>query len=65
MKSLARIHVWWSGINTEIETLVCSCTACQGIQNHQPPTVSHPWIWPSCPWQHIHLDFAGPFWRHI
>ena len=21
----------------------------------------HPWIWPSRPWQRIHLDFAGPF----
>ena len=21
----------------------------------------HPWVWPSKPWQRVHLDFAGPF----
>ena len=21
----------------------------------------HPWVWPSRPWQRIHVDFAGPF----
>ena len=20
----------------------------------------HPWIWPSRPWQRVHVDFAGP-----
>ena len=20
----------------------------------------HPWLWPSKPWQHIHVDYAGP-----
>ena len=65
MKSLARLHVWWPGIDTEIETLVRNCSACQGIRNYQPPTTSHPWVWPSRPWQRIHLDFAGPFWGHM
>ena len=65
MKSLARLHVWWPGIDTEIETLVRNCSACQGIRNHQPPTTSHPWVWPSQPWQRIHLDFTGPFWGHM
>ena len=23
--------------------------------------VSNPWIWPSRPWQHLHIDFARPF----
>ena len=64
MKSLARLHVWWPSIDTEIET-VHNCSACQSTQNHQPPTTSHPWVWPSRPWQSIHLDFAGPFWGHM
>ena len=21
----------------------------------------HPWVWPSKPWQHVHIDFAGTF----
>ena len=24
----------------------------------------HPWIWPSRPWQRIHIDFAGPMGGH-
>ena len=20
----------------------------------------HPWLWPTQPWQHIHIDYAGP-----
>ena len=23
--------------------------------------VNNPWIWPTRPWQRIHVDFAGPF----
>ena len=42
MKSLALLHVWWPGIDTEIETIVHNCSAYQGIRNHQPPTTSHP-----------------------
>lgn len=25
----------------------------------------HPWDWPELPWQHIHLDYAGPFIRKM
>ena len=28
---------------------------------NSPPTASlHPWEWPAPPWQHLHIDFAGP-----
>ena len=26
---------------------------------------THPWVWPTAPWQHIHVDFAGPFLGHV
>ena len=61
MKSLARLHVWWPGIDKEIESVVHNCMACQSVRNKQPPTSLHPWSWPTRPWQRIHLDFAGPF----
>ena len=67
MKSLARSHVWWPGLDKDIENMVKACTSCQ-----QAPAVAplHPWIWPSRPWKHVHVDFAGPFlgsslWMHI
>ena len=26
-----------------------------------PPSLDlHPWMWPSRPWKHIHVDFVGP-----
>ena len=33
MKSLARIHVWWPGIDKTIEQLVHDCEACQSVRN--------------------------------
>ena len=27
-----------------------------------PPSAPlHPWVWPTKPWERVHLDFAGPF----
>ena len=25
-----------------------------------PAAPLHPWLWPTKPWQRIHVDFAGP-----
>ena len=57
MNSLARIHVWWPGVDKDIEEMVNGCEACQEVWNTPSATVSHPWTWPD---QHIHIDFAGP-----
>ena len=65
MKSLDRLHMWWPGIDTEIELLVRHCTICQSIWNSQLPTTLHPWAWPNRPWQQVHLDFTGPFLGHM
>ena len=39
MKSIARIHVWWPGIDKKIEEVVKSCLPCQNIRNKPPLTV--------------------------
>ncbi len=36
----------------------------QFAKSHVLLTPLHPWEWPSQPWSHIHLDFAGPFLGH-
>ena len=61
MKSLARIHVWWPGIDKSIEQVVRSCEACQSVRNYLSSALLHPWAWPDGPWNRIHVDFAGPF----
>ena len=60
MKALARAHIWWPGIDTEIEDMVRRCSACQLHRNHNAPVQVTCWPWPSTPWTRIHADFAGP-----
>ena len=61
MKAVARSHVWWMGIDKDLESLAKSCPECAEVKQAPPSAPLHPWIWPSRPWQRIHLDFAGPF----
>ena len=61
MKSLARLHEWWPSVDSQIEDIVSSCVACQGMRNRPPTVMLHPWVWPTRPWQRIHVDYAGPF----
>ena len=61
MKEVARSYAWWEGIDKDIETLVKSCKSCQTVKNSPPMSPLHPWLWPTKPWQRLHLDFAGPF----
>ena len=61
MKSLARSHVWWPGLDKQIEETAKSCTSCQSVKHAPPVAPMHPWIWPTTPWQRIHVDYAGPF----
>lgn len=58
MKSLARGHVWWPGLDAEIENRVRSCRVCQAVQKTPAVAPLHPWRWPERVWQRIHIDFA-------
>lgn len=61
MKALARMYVWWPGINSDVEKTARLCRECQEVQSSPPPAPLNPWKWPSRPWARLHLDFAGPF----
>ena len=60
MKSIARSYVWWPGLNEDLETLVKGCPKCQSCRSAPAVAPLHPWLWPTHPWQRIHVDFAGP-----
>ena len=61
MKALARSHVWWSGLDKDLEVMARSCRACLAVKQAPANALLHPWAWPSQPWQRLHIDFAGPF----
>ncbi len=61
MKTLARMFVWWPGLDFDIEQFVQQCSICQSQQSVPPAVTIQPWKWPSVPWYRIHLDLAGPF----
>ena len=60
MKAIARSHIWWPGVDSDIETLVKSCEPCLSVNLSAPKSSLNPWLWPAKPWVRIHVDFAGP-----
>ena len=65
MKALARSYIWWPNMDTDIETLVKTCTECQESRPSPPTAPLHPWEWPASPWSRLHIDFAGPYLGHM
>jgi len=61
MKNLARSHVYWEGIDKDIEEYVRHCESCLKFGKMPKKEQIHPWEYPSGPWQRVHVDFAGPF----
>ena len=61
MKALARSYLWWPKLDKHLEDMVKSCTSCQSVKEAPPVAPLHPWIWPTKPWERIHVDFAGPY----
>ena len=61
MKYLARSHVSWPKMDSELEMKVQSCNVCQVNRKLPPEAPLHPWEWPHKPWVCLHGDYAGPF----
>ena len=60
VKSVARSYVWWPGIDRDLESLAKSCPKCQSMRSTPAVAPLHPWLWPTQPWDRIHVDFTGP-----
>ena len=65
MKTIARMFIWWPGLDIDIENVVKHCNKCQQQRPSPPVAPLHPWKWPSHPWTRLPLDFAGPFLGHM
>ena len=49
-KSLARMYVWWPGIDRDVDRCVRQCATCQKSRPEPPEAPLHSWSWPTRPW---------------
>ena len=59
MKAIARQHVWWPGLDQEIEEVAKGCDACQQAKGQERRVPLLPWSWPERPGDRVHIDFAS------
>ena len=59
-KSFARMYVWWPNLDEDITSISQRCGKCQSTRANVPNTPVHPWVWPSKPWERVHIDYCGP-----
>jgi hypothetical protein len=57
MRELARIHVWWPGLRSQIEEKVGNCDSCQETRGMPKASTTLPWPSSHVPWERIHLDY--------
>ena len=51
-------------MDSAIEEIVRSCRQCVNTKLAPPAAPLIPWVWPSRPWQRIHVDFATHLGKH-
>ena len=60
MKALARSYLWWPKLKNNLKIWSSHvATSCQSVKEAPPVVPLHPWIWPSKPWERIHVDLLG------
>ena len=65
MRELARFTVYWPGLDEAVEKYVQNCSSCQEARAREPLVPLFAWNVPSEPWSRLHVDFAGPFEKHM
>ena len=58
MKAAAHSHVWWPGLDSDIEERARGCKQCFKTRKTPQAAPPFPWSWHTAPWQRIHVDFA-------
>ncbi len=62
MKRKLRESYWWPGLDTQVETIVRTCSGCQLSEKSQPPDPVPPITIPkpTIPWKQLGLNISGP-----
>ena len=55
---VARSHVWWPGIDNDIEETARGCKQCFKTRKAPPAAPLFPWSWATAPRQRRHVGFA-------
>ena len=43
IKALVRSHVWWKGMDQDLDLLVKNCSVCDAVKQAPPKAPLHPW----------------------
>ena len=62
-KAALSSRFWWPSLNEDVKSYVQACVSCQKNKprNHAPYGRLQPLENPCQPWEHVHIDFFGPF----
>jgi transposase InsO family protein len=62
-KAALSSHFWWPSLYEDVKAYVQACVSCQKKKprNHDPYGSLQPLENPCQPWEHVHIDFFGPF----
>ena len=60
VKELARIFIWWLGLDDDTQKRIQACIQCQINQKLPISWSLHPWEQHERPWSRVHKDYVGP-----
>ena len=58
MKAVARSFFWWPHLDDDIATMCAACELCQQHAKSPSKEPAHAWVYPSRPFERIHVDYA-------
>ena len=58
MKSVARSYFWWPSLDANIVAMCATCSICQEQASTPAREPFPPWVFPSKPFERVHVDFA-------
>ncbi|GFR13178.1 uncharacterized protein K02A2.6 [Trichonephila clavata] len=64
MKAIARSFVYWKNIDKDIEEAAKNCFDCARYKADPTKAKVHYWVYPSLPWERIHVELAGPIFEY-